>query len=97
MAFGTAILIVSRRAGRSSGYVSRFAQWWGRLSYEVYLSHLLVLAGLRIVWPPDVMQGNATLILLGVFLVFSALAGWAWSRFYAEPVNRFARVRAAVA
>ncbi len=97
MAAGTAVLILVRRGGVSapSGFASRSVQWWGRLSYEVYLSHLLVLASLRIMWAPDATRGNATLVFLVVFLGLSGVVGWAWARGFAEPVNRFVRGRAA--
>jgi peptidoglycan/LPS O-acetylase OafA/YrhL len=99
MALGTVVLILSGRgrAVRRSGVAARAVQGCGRLSYELYLSHLLVLAGLRIVWPPDTAAGGTKLVLLVVFLGLSVLVGWLWARLYAEPVNRFVRLRAAVA
>ena len=99
MAAGTAALLLAGqdKPTRRSGFPARCVQNCGRLSYELYLTHLLVLAGLRSVWPPDVTAGGTPLILLAVFLALSGSLGWLWARYYAEPANRAVRIWAAVA
>jgi len=89
MAFGTAVLLVAQ--SRLSPHTSRLSaplRFVGRLSYELYLFHLIVLGALRTIWSPDVISGNAKLILLTAYWTLSILLAVAISRFYAEPLNR---------
>ncbi len=90
MALGTAVLILTRRDRPG---------WWllgafGRLSYELYLFHLIVLGLLRTVLPPRETQGEIRLVLLSVFLFLSAGLALAIARGFAEPLNRVLRAPA---
>jgi peptidoglycan/LPS O-acetylase OafA/YrhL len=90
MAFGTALLLVVQpgtapaKHPPSPGPV-RFC---GRLSYELYLFHLIVLGGLRTIWSPETTEGNGKLLLLVAYLGLSALLGFIIGKFYSEPLNR---------
>ncbi len=92
MALGTAILLLGAHA-RSADLVRRGSRpllmlgWLGRLSYELYLFHLVVLGLLRSAFPPRATYGDAKLLLLAAFLVVSAGLAALISRFYAEPLN----------
>lgn len=97
MALGTAILLLTQshlpqRAFRLAAPL-RFI---GRLSYELYLFHLIVLGALRTIWPPATVTGNAKLALLVAYWVLSILLAFAISRFYTEPLNRRLRAGAPV-
>jgi peptidoglycan/LPS O-acetylase OafA/YrhL len=96
MALGTATLLLAfhdrpvglpiRRA-RASGVL----EWLGRLSYELYLFHLIVLGMLRTIFPPPRVTGDEKLVLLAGYLLLSAGLAVSVARFYAEPLNRIVR------
>lgn len=78
-----------RRGIRAAGIVC----WLGRHSYELYLFHIIVLAGMRNWVPARALAYWCKLPFLGLFLLLSALAAEAVSRFYAEPLNAGLRSR----
>lgn len=97
MALGTALLLLAANE-RQAALVAqrrwgRGVEWFGRLSYELYLFHLLVLGGLRSVWPPKTVTGDTKLLLLAAFLVLSVALSAAVARCYAEPLNGWLRRR----
>ncbi len=93
IAFGTAVLIAAgaqrpvepRRDGLGT------LRACGRLSYELYLFHLLPLAALRLAWPPEGVTGNMKLALLALYLVASASLAASIARLYSNPFNRLLR------
>jgi len=92
MALGTAILLLGahERPADPIRHGSRplmMLGWLGRLSYELYLFHLVVLGLMRTAFPPRATSGDAKLLLLAAFLVVSAGLATLISRFYAEPLN----------
>ncbi len=96
MALGTAflLLLTCRRppeAVASRRRVAPVLQWCGRLSYELYLFHLVVLGLVRTVFPPPQVAGDATLVLLGVFLALSALLAAVVAATFSAPLNRALR------
>jgi peptidoglycan/LPS O-acetylase OafA/YrhL len=84
MALGTAVLLLARRDRPGI----RWLGWFGRLSYELYLFHLIVLGLLRTVFPPRETQGDIKTLLLVAFLLLSAGLAGGIARFFAEPLNR---------
>jgi peptidoglycan/LPS O-acetylase OafA/YrhL len=96
MAFGTAVLLIlqAQAADAKPGAASAWLRFCGRLSYELYLFHLVILGGLRTIWPPDATAGSAKMFLLAGYLALSVLFAIAISRAYSEPLNR--RIRAAL-
>lgn len=98
MALGAAVLLVAsahhengRLATRSR--LLRGVEWTGRLSYELYLFHLIILGLLRTLFPPvSVPQsGFARLMLLAVFFLGSCQLASLISRYFSEPLNRALR------
>lgn len=93
MAVGTAVLLLGAH-GNSTGSVlernrARAALGWlGRLSYELYLFHLVVLGGMRAAFPARVVVGDGKLLLLAAYLALSGALAALVSRYYAEPLNR---------
>jgi len=83
----------SHRRFRPERYLAAVLRWFGRNSYEVYLTHMLV------VWPAVMLffhlHGRinwATFWFLGITAVAGG-AGYLIARFYSEPLNRFLRAR----
>jgi peptidoglycan/LPS O-acetylase OafA/YrhL len=62
-------------------------RWFGEHSYELYLFHIIVLAGMRDFVPKGTLPYAYKLPYLAVFLLLSALLAGAVSRYFAEPLN----------
>jgi peptidoglycan/LPS O-acetylase OafA/YrhL len=67
---------------------ARMLAWFGRHSYELYLFHIIVLAGMRNVVPTGTMPYRLKLPCFLLFLVLSALLSGGIARFFAEPLNQ---------
>ncbi|MCA8022346.1 acyltransferase family protein [Burkholderia metallica] len=91
MALGTAVLLIGAHAEREPAHGRALAplRWSGRLSYELYLFHLIVLGALRTFWPPSATQGDTKLLLLIAYLALSAILSAVIARGYATPLDRF--------
>lgn len=100
MALGTAVLLIAS-AHHADGPLAtrsrllRGVEWTGRLSYELYLFHLIILGLLRTVLPRGTLPdtGFERLALLPVFLIGSGLLASLISRSFSEPLNRALRQR----
>jgi peptidoglycan/LPS O-acetylase OafA/YrhL len=69
--------------------------WFGRHSYELYLFHIVLLAGMRSVPLMKTLSPNLKLVGFTGFLAASAGVAWAIARWYSEPLNRDLRARLA--
>ncbi|MGV4876677.1 acyltransferase family protein [Acetobacter indonesiensis] len=94
MALGAAILLVGSVHHANGPIISRLrllrgVEWTGRLSYELYLFHLIILGLLRTVLPASTIAatGAERLGLLVVFLAGSFLIASLIGRYFAEPLN----------
>jgi peptidoglycan/LPS O-acetylase OafA/YrhL len=98
MALGTAVLLLGAHHRPSGPMVDRTGVlgWFGRLSYELYLFHLIVLGTIRTMFPPATVVGDEKLLLLAAFFVLSAVLSAGIARFYAEPLNHGIRRRLGV-
>jgi len=96
MALGTGFLLLLAH-NRPMGYrvdrtrISAMVAWCGRLSYELYLFHLIVLGLIRSAYPVGSVVGNQKLVLLAAYLPCSAGLAAIISRAYSEPLNRAIR------
>ncbi|MPV59516.1 acyltransferase [Burkholderia sp. HI2761] len=91
MALGTAVLLIGAHSERIPVHGRGLAplRWSGRLSYELYLFHLIVLGALRTFRPPAATHGDGKLALLVAYLVLSAGLSAVVARGYATPLDRF--------
>ena len=74
------------RGARGGGWVSAPVRWFGRHSYEVYLTHeFLVIAGVGayLRW-----HGTQPGIWTAVITLLTAPLGWAVAKWFSEPMNR---------
>ena len=93
LALGTCLLqIAIAQRQRSGARATASIRWFGRNSYEVYLTHVFIVAwgiqifeafGVRSFWAP---------FFYASLLVLAGLLGAVVARFYSEPLNR--RLRA---
>jgi peptidoglycan/LPS O-acetylase OafA/YrhL len=72
--------------GRVGGWLTAPVRWFGRHSYEVYLTHEFV-----VVWGTmfyvKLRRGPLQLWFLGILLLTAPL-GWLAARYFSEPMNR---------
>ncbi|MFJ3055906.1 acyltransferase family protein [Herbaspirillum sp. NPDC087042] len=95
MAAGAALLLVAAQRKRPprATLAARVLAACGRLSYELYLFHLIVLGLMRTVFSPQIVSAEGKIALLvGYFLVSAAVAAGI-SRVFSEPMNRMIRAR----
>ena len=94
MALGTAFLLLGAHGSPTTGPILERSHvlaplgWLGRLSYELYLFHLVVLGGVRAAFPARVVSGDGKLLLLAAYLALSGALAALVARFYAESLNR---------
>ena len=96
IAIGTGFLLLCARS--SQGRLNPkpgIVPWFGRLSYELYLFHLVILGGIRTIWPARAVQGDYKLLLMAAYFAASALLAVVVARSYSEPLNRKLRRRLA--
>lgn len=73
---------------------TRLIQTVGKDSYEIYLTHMLVVLGLM----PFIvkLKPDASIPMWYIaFLLLSVVLGLTVQRFYSEPMNKFLRTRSA--
>jgi peptidoglycan/LPS O-acetylase OafA/YrhL len=66
---------------------TRTVCWFGKHSYELYLFHIIVLAGMRDLAPKGTLSYAYKLPYFALYLLLSALTAGAVSRYLAEPMN----------
>ena len=77
------------RGSRGGGWLTAPIRWFGRHSYEVYLTHeFLVLLGVKafLLW-----HGNRPGLWVVVITLSTAPLGWAVTRGFSEPMNQLLR------
>lgn len=93
MALGTAVLLLGTHGSPTGPILERSRAlavfgWLGRISYELYLFHLVVLGGMRATFPARIVAADSKLLLLAAYLALSGMLAALVARFYAEPLNR---------
>ena len=106
LAFGTCLVIIAAaHSGRMAASALRPLSWFGRRSYEVYLTHMFVVLGLWHLYVASGIPvasgvpGAGTAPTVGVAMLFAAvillsgLMGEIVARYFSEPMNRYLRTR----
>lgn len=92
LALATCCVIAATTLRRAQGvWITAPLRWMGRLSYELYLSHVFVLLW-GIAWfvrrhPQGASRATVAVYVIGIALATLPL-GWAVSKFFSEPMNR---------
>jgi peptidoglycan/LPS O-acetylase OafA/YrhL len=88
--FGTALFIWGSvlRASRGAAWLEPI-RWFGRHSYEVYLSHDFAI--IAVFTLAAAVHRGPTIAWIGAVLASSAALGFLLARFFSEPLNRALR------
>ena len=68
-------------------------RWFGRRSYEVYLTHMFVVMGLWHVYVAGGTPAAGVAVLFVAVILLSGLMGEFVARYFSEPMNRYLRTR----
>jgi peptidoglycan/LPS O-acetylase OafA/YrhL len=68
-------------------------RWFGRNSYEIYLTHMFVIWPSVFLFQRSGLTINAAPGLFVITTVLAGLLGWTVARFYSEPCNRWLRYK----
>jgi peptidoglycan/LPS O-acetylase OafA/YrhL len=89
--FGVCLVMVATvlRGSRGGGWLTSPIRWFGRYSYEVYLTHefLVVLGVTAFLHWHGARPGMWTVVIT----LLTAPLGWAVARWFSEPMNRLLR------
>ncbi|MDN4573325.1 acyltransferase [Pandoraea cepalis] len=93
MAASTALLLLGWSTNSvSPGSVSgRTLAACGRVSYEIYLFHLIVLGLMRTALPPQMASSEEKVELMVVYFILSVVVSLGVAKLYTEPLNRVVR------
>lgn len=101
-AFTSLMLLASSSLGAKTvmGWGLRAAvhplAWIGAHSYELYLFHIIVLAGLRNFYPPGPVDANAWWSMLGGFFAASCVVAAVVARWVGRPASAWLRTPGAM-
>jgi peptidoglycan/LPS O-acetylase OafA/YrhL len=93
---GVALILIALSQGVGSTVLTkgtRFIRMVGRSSYELYLTHMLVVLSpmpFIVQWQPD---ARIIPVLYVAMLILSIALGWLVHRLYSEPLNKALRYR----
>ncbi len=97
VAASCAVLVWCASASTGAGWADArgFApvRWAGRHSYELYLFHIIVLAGMRELVPRAQLSADWKLPSLLLFIAASASVAALVARYFSEPINAALRAR----
>ena len=92
MSLGAGLVILSSDIEHvKSNIATQIIAFFGNISYELYLFHIIVLGLMRNVIAPKSLSGLPSIGLLLLFLLCSALIGYLIARFYSERINKLCR------
>lgn len=93
---GVALILIALAQGVGSQVLEKgtgLLRGVGRCSYEIYLTHMLVILGLMPFIATSKPEGAGIVAWYVALLLSSVALGWAVHRGYSEPLNRVLRAR----
>lgn len=66
-------------------------RWMGRLSYELYLFHIIVLGIMRSLVAPPSVTGDVKLLMLLIMIIASCVVSYMVARWFSNPLNKWFR------
>ncbi len=91
LALGAALLLWSLDSRTQSKIWTRPLEWFGRNSYETYLTHsFVVVLGTQAFWALGSNPDTAPL-WHGFAITASGMLGWVVAKYYSEPMNKLFR------
>ncbi len=92
LAAGTCcVMLPSALRNRPGSRLTAPLRWFGRLSYEVYLTHEFAVILLALLYERLKAAGHATgptVVWIAAMVVAAVPLGWAMARLWSEPMNR---------
>lgn len=92
LAAGTALFLLTMPNSTSEG--SRYLEplrWFGRNSYEIYLTHVFVLAGPVVLMSEGRITDQHATMTIPAIAAAAGVLGWLVARYYSEPLNAWLR------
>lgn len=94
LATGTALMLVSFTQSENAGSRrTAWLRWFGRNSYEVYLTHCMVIFAILPLVTRFDSAGRLTPIWYAAMVMLSGLLGAVIAKYFSEPMNRRLRRR----
>ena len=76
-------------AKKTSGTWTFFLRWFGRHSYEIYLTHSFFIIFIARLWFKPGQSSLFILFLYALVIIISGLSGQFISTHFSEPMNKF--------
>ncbi|MEP6548867.1 MAG: acyltransferase [Gammaproteobacteria bacterium] len=92
LAVGTCLVIAATaQSARKGPAVLAPLRWFGRRSYEVYLTHMFIVMGFFYLFVAAGKPKAAVSLLFLAVILFAGLVGGITARYFSEPLNRLLR------
>jgi peptidoglycan/LPS O-acetylase OafA/YrhL len=92
MALSAALVILSSdKRHFKTNILTRVFVFLGRISYELYLFHIIILGLIRSIVKPMTLSFSFTIMLFFIFIFFSILFSYFIEKYYSEPINKFCK------
>jgi len=94
LGIGTALMLVSiTQARKIGGFFSAPLRWFGRNSYEVYLTHAMVIFAILPLVRRFDADAHWTPLWYAAMVVFAGILGALIANYFSEPMNRKLRAK----
>src|SRR5579883_304281 len=87
------LVCVSNLKIYSGGWLITVFSWFGKNSYEIYLTHVLVIFSISCLFFTFKVSANLIPICYGCILFLSGLLGFIIATYFSEPINQFLRTK----